>query len=182
MKKIATIMICISAFAGIYMSGKEIPAPLIPSSSGWEMNDYCNPKKIGGKDFYLAAQGSWSFRGDQYKAAKSLGLDRIITPGLINVSEFDPMVKKSEDTKRLLDLYIKNQWPFWSCEYNAQDENARTVTAEAMKVAGDLWLGDGHAEYRYRFESFLPSVRGEKSTWCPWEYTCLLYTSPSPRD
>lgn len=173
MRKITAIMICISTVAGVCIAGEELSLPLVPPSSDWKMNDYCKSKKIGSKDFYLAAAGSWSFRGEQYTAAKSLGIDRMITPGLINVSEFDPSVEKSEDTKRLLDLYIKNQWPFWSCEYHVQNEKARTVTAEAMKIAGDLWLGDGHAEYRYRFESFLPSVRGEKSTWCPWEYTIM---------
>lgn len=146
------------------------PAPLIPPSSSWEMNDYCRPKKIGGKDFYLAAQGSWSFRGGQYKASKSLGLDRVITPGLINVSRFDPSADTTEDEKRVINLYLRNQWPFWSAEYHARNGNGR-VTAEAAKAAGDLWLGDGHAEYSYRLEAFLPSVRDEKSTWCPWEYT-----------
>jgi len=141
------------------------PLPLVTPSANWTMNDYCRQRKVGEQDFYFAAQGNWSFTGKSYEALRSLGLDRLLTPGLISLGLFDPSAVKSEEQKRLVDLYLKNRWPFLTCEYHAQNETARPVSAGAVTAAGDLWMGDGHTEYSYRFDFFLPPLLGEKSTW-----------------
>lgn len=142
-----------------------MPAPLIEPPSHWQMNEYCRQRKIGEQDFYIASQASWAYSGDTYKNMQSLGLERILLPGGFSISVFDPSLQKTADQQRLIDLFLKNRWPFITNEGHAARENARPVTEEAKKAAGELWLGDGHTEYNYRFDFLLPAVRGEKTTW-----------------
>jgi hypothetical protein len=141
------------------------PRPLLPPAADWPMNDYCQQRKIGAQDFYFAAQGPWSFTGKNYAALRSLGLDRLLTPGPISLGGFDPSAVKPAEQQALVDLYLKNRWPFLTHEYHAQNAHAHPLSAAAVQAAGDLWLGDGHTEYSYRFEFFLPPLLGEKTSW-----------------
>jgi hypothetical protein len=143
------------------------PAPLITPSGKYFMNDYCRQRRIGGKDFYVAASGPWAFNGAKLAAMRTLGLDRILTPGWFYPWPFDPKTKKNAYYQRIVDLLRENHWPFFSICYHSNRTDAKPLTEAAVKSAGELWLGDGHPEYCYRFEHFLPAVRGEKSSWLP---------------
>src|SRR5580698_2421302 len=85
------------------------PAPLLPVATQWTMNDYCRQKQIGDHDFYFAAIGNWAFTGENGVALRSLGLDRLLTPGSAKLSLFDSTTVKTAEQKHLAELYLQNR-------------------------------------------------------------------------
>ena len=168
MKKKILGLLCVMTISAICAANDIAPTkPLMPQSVEWRMNDYCEQRKIGDQDFYVAASGPWTFNGAKYAKMRSLGLDRIITSGWFYPWPFDPTTKKNAYYQTITHLLKQNEWPFFSICYHANRTDAKPLTEAAVKGAGELWVGDGHPEYCYRFEHFLPAVRGERSTWLP---------------
>ena len=91
--------------------------PLVPPG-GWEMNEYCRHRRIGDRDFYMAAQGPWAHISvEGGKALKQVGLYDRVVPGMLKLSSFDADSTDRPVFRKLAKEYVKNGWPFPSCEY-----------------------------------------------------------------
>lgn len=169
MKKLSmTLLLAVLASSFLSNSyGKELkpPKPLIPPIKKWDLNQYCKMKKVGKRNFYVGTLYGWHASWYKLEDMKAVGLDKLLVPGSINVSLYNPETKNSEKVDKILQMTIDQQLPFHSCEYHAFKKDSKTITEEAKKKVGELWYGDSHPEYAYRFDFILPAVRGENSSW-----------------
>ena len=139
--------------------------PLVPPTAQWDLNDYCVRKQIGAKTFYVGTLYGWHVSWYDLDDMKCPGLDKLLVPGYINVSLYNPGRENPPKEAKLLQMQLDRRLPFHSIEYHAFKEDPDdTVTEEAKRKVGELWYGDSHPEYAYRLDFILPAVRGENST------------------
>jgi len=79
MQKVSMLLISV-ALASSYSQdvlggGLEVREPLIPPVSKWEMNDYCQPKKVGERDFYVGTHYALPSNG-HHRRRRRLGESR----------------------------------------------------------------------------------------------------------
>lgn len=165
--KVALISILLASASGsiIRCDDLTVKKPLIPPTNKWKLNEYCEPKKVGDDTFYVGTLYGWHAPWYNVDDMKCLGLDKLLSPGYVNPSLYNPDQKHSPKVAKILQMQLDRRLPFHSIEYHAFKEDAKPITDEAKKKVGDLWYGDSHPEYAYRLDFILPAVRGENSTW-----------------
>lgn len=144
------------------------PAALTTPSTNWTFNAFWQQRRIGGRDFYWAAQGSYIWTSETNLAAyRRVGLLGRMIPGHMSayqgLQSFDPRVTKTLPPlgRDLVQAFLTNRWPIHSYQYCACKGNPPASPA-AINVIADQWLGDGDSESPYRLEPIFFYIRQGK--------------------
>jgi len=165
MKKIALFFVIASQFIGTLFAEDKVDFPsYVPihlSPNSWETGEYWKAFKPGvpgypfPKDFYFAENGNYiRMYPEKAKIFYMTGILQKTIPGHWSIRDFDPerYAKASPAVKQMVDSYINNKYPIPTILYHAA-KGSELPTKEAMKKAGDLWMGDGMPEeIIYRLE------------------------------
>lgn len=135
----------------------------LPEATTFPLGKYWKNRRIGKKDFYVAELGFYTRLSESdEKAYWQTGLFPGMIPGYWRLNEFAPGRKLAPWQQKLRDMFLQNEYPVCSMNYQRMQGNP-PPDEEAVKAVEHLWIGDGQPEEPiYRIEPVIHYLRTGK--------------------